>query len=238
MSMTDIGPLSPTWLWFYLPIATVPGIFILRVLIPDPYVYWPWIESEQGVIENATVLVLFAGITCGLVAYGHRASFPDRRLRRFLLGLIAITVLFAGEEMSWGQHWLGWQTPEAIAAVNRQGEFNLHNLGKFWTSRLPRTVAGLVVIGAGVLFPLWQRRYGEIFTSPADWRYWALPPKTIVPVASLVLATTVLDRFIVWTDLDSHPPFDIDLPELQEFYIAMFLYLYAYAVLRRLRADR
>ena len=33
-----------------------------------------------------------------------------------------------GEEISWGQRILGFATPESMADVNRQGEFNIHNL--------------------------------------------------------------------------------------------------------------
>src|ERR671923_1912828 len=38
-------------------------------------------------------------------------------------------VFIAGEEISWGQRILGWATPESIAAVNKQGETNIHNVG-------------------------------------------------------------------------------------------------------------
>lgn len=49
--------------------------------------------------------------------------------RAGLLALAAVPfVIFAGEESSWGQHWFGYDTPEAVASVNMQGEFNLHNL--------------------------------------------------------------------------------------------------------------
>jgi hypothetical protein len=34
----------------------------------------------------------------------------------------------AGEEISWGQRLIGWQTPEWLASENAQGETNLHNL--------------------------------------------------------------------------------------------------------------
>lgn len=34
----------------------------------------------------------------------------------------------AMEEISWGQRLFGWETPAAWAALNHQGETNLHNL--------------------------------------------------------------------------------------------------------------
>jgi hypothetical protein len=33
-----------------------------------------------------------------------------------------------GEEVSWGQRIFGWETPESVAAVNKQEETNLHNI--------------------------------------------------------------------------------------------------------------
>lgn len=36
----------------------------------------------------------------------------------------------AGEEISWGQRILGFETPDALREVNRQDEFTLHNVGQ------------------------------------------------------------------------------------------------------------
>ena len=50
---------------------------------------------------------------------------------------LALAVLFfvgAGEEISWGQRILGFETPETVSQVNRQEEFNLHNLTT-WETR-------------------------------------------------------------------------------------------------------
>jgi hypothetical protein len=44
-----------------------------------------------------------------------------------MLAAIA-SFLCAGEELSWGQHLIGYATPLKVAAVNIQGEVNLHNL--------------------------------------------------------------------------------------------------------------
>jgi len=44
------------------------------------------------------------------------------------LGLAVLFFFGAGEEISWGQRILGFETPETLSEVNRQEEFNLHNL--------------------------------------------------------------------------------------------------------------
>ena len=55
--------------------------------------------------------------------------FVRRRPLVFTVTIIgALSCLYiAGEEMSWGQHFFHWNTPEYWAEVNRQEETNLHN---------------------------------------------------------------------------------------------------------------
>lgn len=50
------------------------------------------------------------------------------------LGLAALFFFGAGEEISWGQRILGFETPETLSQVNRQEEFNLHNLSAWEAS--------------------------------------------------------------------------------------------------------
>src|SRR5687768_5332128 len=50
------------------------------------------------------------------------------------LGLALLFLFGAGEEISWGQRILGFQTPESVSEVNRQEEFNLHNLSTWEAS--------------------------------------------------------------------------------------------------------
>lgn len=52
------------------------------------------------------------------------------------LGLAALFFFGAGEEISWGQRILGFQTPQSLTEVNRQEEFNLHNLTVLETNKL------------------------------------------------------------------------------------------------------
>lgn len=49
------------------------------------------------------------------------------RSAQYLVLALFFFVAF-GEELSWGQHYLGYSTPEALRGLNQQGELNLHNL--------------------------------------------------------------------------------------------------------------
>ena len=51
------------------------------------------------------------------------------------LGLGLLFLFGAGEEISWGQRILGFQTPQPLSQVNKQEEFNLHNLSAWEASK-------------------------------------------------------------------------------------------------------
>jgi hypothetical protein len=51
------------------------------------------------------------------------------------LGLAALFFFGAGEEISWGQRILGFETPQPLSQVNKQEEFNLHNLSAWEASK-------------------------------------------------------------------------------------------------------
>ena len=100
--------------------------------------------QEDRAIEWATV-GLFA--VAGLIRLG-----PALRHRRVFDVLVALFCLFvAGEEMSWGQRLVGYQSPEAFLEHNAQQESTLHNLSVFGRPKWPLVAA---LAGYGMLLPL------------------------------------------------------------------------------------
>lgn len=92
-----------------------------------------------------------AGVLCTLFALCTRGS-----LRRYLGLWAVLCVLFFGEEVSWGQRWFGYETPELLSS-NYQGEANIHNL-PWLTPRVVEdpsdliTTQGLFYLGFFVYF--------------------------------------------------------------------------------------
>ena len=72
--------------------------------------------------------LLFDAVRQGAAVRVHRGA--DRR---------AYCLYIAGEEMSWGQHFFHWNTPEYWAEVNRQEETNLHNTYAIF-EKTPRSI--------------------------------------------------------------------------------------------------
>ena len=80
---------------------------------------------EDGWIENLTAGVfLLAGIALFAAALAARRVFPRCA---YVIGGVALAFL-VGEEISWGQRVIGFETPGFLAGLNNQGEFNIHNL--------------------------------------------------------------------------------------------------------------
>ncbi|MEE8428291.1 MAG: hypothetical protein V3S33_02155 [Gammaproteobacteria bacterium] len=91
---------------------------------------------ENGVVESfqALCLLLAGGVLVAQAWRDYRSGNGPFCLVGLLYGLLL--VVGAGEEVSWGQHWLGFKTPESLAEVNVQGEFNLHNIGSYWVNHM------------------------------------------------------------------------------------------------------
>ena len=139
------------------------------------------IVGEAGVVETIQVLVLVAA---ALVLARTAVRMGARSARRLTYGLLAVAALLvAGEEASWGQWYFGWQTPDAWAAVNRQGETNLHNLfnAQFEPAYALLGIAAVVYLALSTLL-LASRHGGGRFA------WLLLPPQTSGPVAAMAIA--------------------------------------------------
>lgn len=81
--------------------------------------------GDGGLVEHLTVaLLLLPAFLLGWRLLTRRRGNlrPPLALAIALIGFLA-----AGEEISWGQHWLGYVPPQAVLETNLQAEFNLHN---------------------------------------------------------------------------------------------------------------
>lgn len=110
--------------------------------------------QEGYPVEVLTSVSAFWGGILGLAlaasAIRHKASILTTGFYAlFALGLIFL----GGEEVSWGQDFLGYATPDLIGSVNTQHEMTLHNIegwqGKNHLLRLAFGLGGLVGILLG-----------------------------------------------------------------------------------------
>ena len=100
---------------------------------------------ENGPIENIQSIFLFFSILI-LLSLISKIKF-NKFLKIFvILKVLALTYYF-GEEISWGQHFFKWGTPQIFTEVNNQNETNLHNISNL-LDQLPRS---LVILWCGFI---------------------------------------------------------------------------------------
>lgn len=105
--------------------------------------------DENYPVELATFLLC---LLAGVLAIAHMKRLGKLRanpLWRIFYGVFGVTMLLIGmEEISWGQWFFHFRTPQAISDINTQHEFNLHNLkgmgGHTEYLRLSFGVGGLI----------------------------------------------------------------------------------------------
>lgn len=85
--------------------------------------------TESGPIELITAFAYAFAASAAAIA----AARADSPFRWYLIMWMVLCVVFFGEETSWLQHMIGYETPAEIAALNAQSEFNLHNLNVLYS---------------------------------------------------------------------------------------------------------
>lgn len=81
--------------------------------------------EEDGLVEWLSVLFWSVGFVVSLRAVRDRTGLRSRVL---FVSAALICLVALGEETSWGQRVLDFDTPGFIKERNKQGEFNFHNL--------------------------------------------------------------------------------------------------------------
>ena len=75
-------------------------------------------------------------------------------------------MFFAGEEISYGQRVIGFETPDFLLGLNTHGEFNIHNLETFDSAVQQRAAMVMLCVAACTAFFLRKTRVLGISTPP------------------------------------------------------------------------
>ena len=184
---------DPGWreAWWWLGVPVLVGLFVVGSYQLSPDWYHRHVLPEgYGVLEFAQFLLALWAL---FIAAGL-AFRPFVRARPLVFSVALIGALgslyIAGEEMSWGQHFFHWNTPEYWALVNRQQETNLHNTYYIF-EKLPRSILEIGLVVGGILIPLAAHFYPWLRACRASL---FLPAAAIVPVAIAALLFKGLDR--------------------------------------------
>jgi len=241
----------PKWLYWGGPIASVLLCWLTPLL---GYKRWYPImgHHERSIIEIATVVFLLPASVIGLILSIRfmRCKWLPRRQALTLAACMLIGSLgalyFGGEEMSWGQSYLKWKTPDSWKRINKQRETNIHNLelDKYcprfaWLDDLVNNVPrqGLLVASIlGAVLPLvlgkWRK---EPRARDSIW-YWLVPTVPLVPICVLAATSTIPEKFAkllrhlygIWPDYETYVRMAFIDPggELKEYCYGMMILFY------------
>ena len=217
--------------WLVLPLALT--IFVVvAYLVLEFKTFDYWFQREQGFVELATPALLIVAIFYGVQMLKFTKFLPATWLKIWMVLVTLSCVYFAGEELSWGQQLLGWDTPEEIKTLNDQDETNIHNMSS-WFDQKPRMLLELWVIIGGIFVAGWRKWKKEIYQDNA-WQFWFWPGFACFPSAVLAELAKLPKR--VKNLLEIIPNFpEIRYNELQELMFAAFLLCYLASNYKRLK---
>jgi hypothetical protein len=222
---------DPGWreAWWWLGIPLFVALFSVGTYQLAPHFYLRYVLPEgYGVLEISHFFIpLF-----GLFIAGSLLLLPFVRARPFVFTVALIAALsclyIAGEEMSWGQHFFHWNTPEYWAMVNRQEETNLHNTYAIF-EKTPRSILEVGIFVGGLLVPLAALFYPWLRACRASL---FLPADALVPTALGAFLFKLLDRAqqLGYVDTILQRP-----SETIETYLYFFILAYLIVYARRLK---
>lgn len=240
------------WFWVPMPVllaAVGLGAFAKNrhhVFTPawhkDIQWYAHWFHGEGGVIEVGTAAALGAAIIVGVLVVRRARGVVGAWTWRWLVLVLAATVYFCGEEVSWGQQVFGWETPSWYLKLsdNKQRETNLHNIKGHWFNQKPRVLFEFWVLVGGILVPLYRRATRRYPDPHEAWSYWFWPTGVCTSIAFLAMLVK-MPKWVAkaWHISSSDPLYWLITPappsETQEYALAAFLLVYFSSLLYRLR---
>lgn len=205
------------WMWLVLPVLIMVATVLVEMFLP--YESHLVIFSENGPYELAQVLFSGAAFFYALFLLVKMDWKGHAIARVAVLGCAAGTLYITGEELSWGQQILQWDTPAYWSTLNDQNETNLHNTSA-WLDQKPRLLLFIGIVVGGLIVPALQR-----------WKPTLLPQKFADLYPRARLGVTALGVLVPYTVQKIPEIFHGSGPfhrvsEVQELYIYYFILLY------------
>lgn len=144
----------PAALWLYGPWLFFIGLLGLYHF--EPKIYNVAIDGEGAFQELFHTGIIFLAFFVSLPLLRMTIAQKDYWLTGWV-GIAALASLYIGlEEISYGQHFFGWEASEFWKSVNDQNETNLHNTSS-WLDQKPRLLLEVGVIIGGIIMPLMMK---------------------------------------------------------------------------------
>lgn len=202
----------------------IPLLFFFFLIIaekPFPNFLSGLTSSEFGLVGSLQALLLALSIYIALTTLIHHSTYLTIYMKCWLkLIFVGCAYIFL-EEISYGQHYFGWNTPDKLLELNDQQETNLHNMSR-WFDQKPRTLLEIAIIVTGIIIPI-TSRFKQLRISA--WLRSLLPAKELFIVALLAVIPRMYERLMQSLEMNDFIPF-VRTSEVQELYFYFFFVLY------------
>ncbi|MEM6811396.1 MAG: hypothetical protein AAF549_02905 [Pseudomonadota bacterium] len=202
--------------WLWIPIFVFLGQVVAKLTLP--YSEVSSLYNENGLFEILQFFTLVAAIIVCLVYLAKESRINSGILSGWFVLAMICCIYVAGEEVSWGQHIIGWATPEEWAQYNDQNETNIHNTSS-WFDQKPRLLLLIGICFGSLIMPY----LSFIKNMPRDqFLSQVTPPKISFVIALIILVPHLVEKILETYQLTFFSRYS----EIQETYMFYFVFVY------------
>ena len=143
---------------------------------------------ENGIVEHLQIIFLFITIII-LAKIFFALKKREKIISLFIILKIFGLTYFFLEEISYGQHFLNFETPEKLTEINKQKEFNLHNISNIF-NEFPRAMVKIWCGFSIILIFILKTKINKIFIN-------LIKPDKKLFIISCFIILFVLPDFVV-----------------------------------------
>ena len=211
--------------------------YVVPLLLP---VLFFWVEasytlvakidfySEYGIEPFQEFLMLICFLLSLLLLLSLKKT--ESRWLFVWAGLMTLACAYITlEEISWGQKFIGWSTPDFWAADVTQKETNIHNQSQLF-NRVPRTILEIGILVAGLIIPAFMKWAPQKLPQKFAAIY---PFKSIAVIGLLSLCVKILERFPRWLDIKVF----YRKSEVLEVFMYYFIFLYLITLIQKWKIE-
>ena len=182
----------------------------------------PLIWNESKLVESLQTLFLVLTIYHLIknIIFKNKHKFSKIFLYFLYFYTLGIIYFFL-EEISWGQHYLKWETIEILKELNNQGETNIHNISNIF-DQLPR---GILTLWCG--FSIFLVKIFKFLRLDKIYINFIFPSEKLKYISLILIIFLLPDLFV--DKLNLHPgyshTYSINLAEIYDFFTFNFIRL-------------
>ncbi|MBI1300709.1 MAG: hypothetical protein GC137_03530 [Alphaproteobacteria bacterium] len=213
--------------WLWLPIIMIFIQIVIELSFSNNVL--AKIHSENGPHELLQFLIMVCAFLVS-AAILLKSDLIGKLWLKIWVGIATICCFYVSvEEVSWGQHFLEWGTPEYWANLNDQGETNIHNISS-WLDQKPRILLEVGVVIGGLIIPAINKIKPNILPKEFTIIY---PHPVLSITAGLFLILKIIDKA-----QDRNIFLFERVSEVQELYIFYFVLLYMFILRQRINNQQ